>query len=360
MRILVLVQAYPSKAKPYNQAYVHARVLTYLRQGWHVDILSFACQESYLHEGVRVLPESALKSVSQVYDVWVSHAPNLRNHLRLILSCPQKWKKLVWVIHGHEVLIKQNYYPAPYPWLPQPSGLKRLSDRLYDEFKVWFLARCLRHWIPRNKIKLIFVSAWMKQAFLESVPLPAEMLKGVSVIIPNPAHPIFLNTEWSEPTPPQADFVTLRPLDEPKYAVDQVYQLAKNYPELKFDLYGQGRFFEFHPPLPNLRWFNRYCTQEEIPGILAQYRAALMPTRLDAQGVMVCEMASWGMPVLTSDLPICREMLKDFPRVSFFATPDNCDLPGFLNRELPPRGNALRFAPEETILQEIAWIARNN
>ncbi|MBT9544495.1 MAG: glycosyltransferase [Candidatus Sericytochromatia bacterium] len=357
MRVLVLVQAYPSQEKPYNQAYVHARVLHYLQQGWQVDVLSFASQEPYLFEGVQILPETALNKQAHRYDVWVSHAPNLRNHLRLILKWRKNWQRLVWVIHGHEVLIKAHYYPPPYPWMPQTPRLKKFADRAYDALKVRILAKFLDHYLPRQKIQLIFVSQWMKEAFETGVKLSCPLAQNRFSIIANPVHPLFLQTEWVPPSQPAADFITLRPLDEPKYAVDLVYQLAQDNPHIQFHLYGQGRFFQYHPPLPNLTWFDRFCTQAEIPALLANYRAALMPTRLDAQGVMACEMATLGIPVLTSDLPVCREMLKGFPRTGFLSRSGPTDLSAFLAQSLPERGDFRRFSPEQTVAKEIQVIA---
>ena len=45
-------------------------------------------------------------------------------------------------------------------------------------------------------------------------------------------------------------------------------------------------------------------------------RCALMPTRTDAQGLMMCEMASTGMPLITSDIPVCHEVFDDFENVA--------------------------------------------
>lgn len=47
-----------------------------------------------------------------------------------------------------------------------------------------------------------------------------------------------------------------------------------------------------------------------------------MPTRADAQGVMVCEMATFGMPVITSSLEVCKEVFSEFINVSLI---DNHD-----------------------------------
>ena len=41
-----------------------------------------------------------------------------------------------------------------------------------------------------------------------------------------------------------------------------------------------------------------------------------MPTRTDAQGLMMCEMASTGMPLITSDIPVCHEVFDGFANVA--------------------------------------------
>ena len=42
-----------------------------------------------------------------------------------------------------------------------------------------------------------------------------------------------------------------------------------------------------------------------------------MPTRRDAQGVMSCELATYGIPIITSDLSICHEILDDYRDARF-------------------------------------------
>ena len=89
---------------------------------------------------------------------------------------------------------------------------------------------------------------------------------------------------------------------------------------MNFHLYGDGRYFEHFPPPPNLKVFRRFIDQKDIPDLLDRYRAAAMPTRLDSQGVMACEMATYGIPLITSDLDVPRQMLKGFGNVRFAAS----------------------------------------
>ncbi|HEY9839129.1 MAG TPA: hypothetical protein V6D23_01640, partial [Candidatus Obscuribacterales bacterium] len=216
--------------------------------------------------------------------------------------------------------------------------------------------RLIGGWLRQGRLRLVFVSHWMQRAFLDCVGLDSALVEANSAIIPNSIHPVFLASSWQPREPFAADFVTIRPLDNPKYAVDQVRELALAHPQLRFDVYGRGRFFAHYPPPPNLSWFDRFLKPEEMVELLGRYRAALMPTRLDAQGVMMCELASFDMPVLTSDLPICREMLAGFPRVTYLE--QDPDLNKSLQElaTLPPNLNRTRFAPEVTIAQELQLI----
>ena len=44
-----------------------------------------------------------------------------------------------------------------------------------------------------------------------------------------------------------------------------------------------------------------------------------MHTRTDAQGVMMCEMATFGMPLITSDISVCHEVFDGFNGVGFIS-----------------------------------------
>lgn len=42
-------------------------------------------------------------------------------------------------------------------------------------------------------------------------------------------------------------------------------------------------------------------------------------TRRDTQRVMSCELATYGIPLITSDLPVCRERFSRLDSVSFIS-----------------------------------------
>lgn len=359
--ILVLVQGYPSEADRYNLAYVHTRLLLYRQAGLELRVLNFGTDAAYEYEGIEVLSEKDWLAARRREDLLISHAPNLRNHLRFMLRYGRRFRRWLCFFHGHEVLLKARYYPAPYDFSPRSGKMWHLADQGYDLLKLRLWRQLFRRWLAQDKLALVFVSRWMREAFEACVGLGAELIDPHAEIIPNSVHPAFLQSQWQAPADPVADFVTIRPLDNPKYAVDQVSTLARQHPQLRFHVYGRGQYFVHHPPPANLQWFDKFLKPEEMITLLPRYRAALMPTRLDAQGVMMCELASFDMPLLTSDLPICREMLDAFPRVGFLPEDlQNADLSAVLTQVSAQHSAPDRqiFAPERTVGRELELIRR--
>lgn len=330
MKILVACRSYPSPEVLNAMAFVHSRVIEYLRLGHEVDVLSFSSRNRYVFEGVQVFPSSDLHHVD-AYDLVVAHAPNLQNHLLFLTRHARI--PVVFVIHGHEFLFRGDYYPDPYDF--QRSRMypaRAAAQRVYDHVKIALFRNFIERSVRRGRIvRLLFVSNWMRRQCLQCFHLPEPWVLANSTVVPNPVHRAFLTRHYSPVRVPDADVVCIRPFDCPKYAIDIVVEWARTNPDRLFHLFGSGRYFNARPPLPNVRVFQRFFPQAEIPALLDRYRAGAMPTRLDAQGVMMCEMASYGIPLLTSDLEVTREVLGAFPNVERIGPGQTANL-----RRLPP------------------------
>lgn len=360
LRVLVLAQGYPSANDRYNLAYIHTRLLGYVQRGIEVCVLNFSAEQNHVYEGISVITEATWRKEKVPYQVLIAHAPNLRNHLRFLQRYGDAFPQWIFFFHGHEVLNKQSYYPEPYPYDAGQHFFWRVADRAYDFFKLRVLRPVFENWLQKGHLELVFVSAWMREAFFENVKANPELVTPHSHIIHNAVHPQFLSHTWKAQTPFNADCITIRPLDNPKYAIDQVCALARANPDLRFHIFGKGEYFH-HNLLPqNIVWFNRFLTPEEMIHLLPRYRCAIMPTRLDAQGVMMCELASYGIPLITSDLPICREMLRHFSRVHYLKnTQENLSpLIEQLAQALPPHQQP--FAFESLINQEYELILQQS
>jgi glycosyltransferase involved in cell wall biosynthesis len=312
MKILILTQDYPSPQNPYAMAYVHTRALCYKGMGHEVEVCAFSAKKEYVYDGISVATKYSNR---KDHDATVLHAPNLKNHLPY-LGLPKN-RRIIVFFHGHEVLRGTLDYPKPYPWA-QATWPQRFIEHAYNIAKIFIIKKWLKFLSNRNRLGLIFVSDWMREQFENNMKCSAVKF-GRYEVIPNGVHPAFLEKSYEASSDILADAITIRPLDNSKYAIDLVVQLAEKNPDKTFHVYGQGKYFEINSPPSNLRWIPKYIQQTDIPGTLNRYRIAIMPTRYDAQGVSSCEFASYGIPLLSSDVAICREMLASFGNVTLEA-----------------------------------------
>lgn len=362
MGVLVLVQSYPSENNKYAMNYVHTRNLEYVKNGVNVDVLSFSANKSYEYEGITVYTkeEYVQKKQNQSIDLAISHAPNLRNHIRFLRQHDNKIKNILMFIHGHEVMKMSKYYPRSYSFVKSSTMKQKVRD-LYDVYKLQTLKKFITNKFAENKLEFIFVSNWMKDVFLENIPIDPAVLDKNSYVIPNSMNTVFLEKKY-DLKDAKADFVTIRPLDNSKYAIDLVVELARKHPDLSFHIYGKGDYFKYNDKPKNLEVFQEFFSPNALADLFNHYRCALLPTRLDAQGVMMCEAATYGIPLVTSDLPICLEMLDSFENVFFFNNNElNIDLNEVLNKiKLQQEINKEKFSSLNTVQKEIEVIKSYN
>ena len=351
--ILVVCQDYPDDAHPYKMAWAHTRNVFYQSAGLSTTVCSFSATSGYTFQSLPVVPGSMLtRDFVSKFDLVALHSPNMRNHLwalRGIRSVP-----FVVFCHGTESLYVNKDYPEPYPFMRQ-SVLSRVIRDAYDMLKMKVLKRFILN--RKDRAVVVFVSEWMRDKFFANVGNLDEL--GVTYhIIHNPLWTDFLSRNYRDEaaSAPSADFVTLRRLDFSKYAVDQVCSLAEHNPQYSFHLVGTGDYFKHYAKPGNLTLINKHIPQSGLADFLSDYRCALMPTRVDAQGVMVCEMAVFGMPVITSDAPVCHEMLEGFPNVKFL--PSGLFASRLADSDFPPSAGPHsappRFTSENTVQKEVA------
>lgn len=353
-KLLVIAEGYPSFQKLYNMSYVHSRNIEYLKLGVEVDVINFSSKEDYTFEGINVYTKGKHIDFSS-YDAVLSHAPNIRNHYRFLSKNYNKIKKIVFFFHGHEILITEDYYPAPYVWQKDTYWIEKKLRKAYDQFKLLLI----KSFLKKEKVGSIFVSEWMLEEGLKNLKMQDKDKRRMTVINNSINYSFYNNHYIFNSEIKKADFVTIRPLDGRKYAVDKVVDLARNNPKYTFHIYGKGDFFKHNTKPENITVFENFIEQKDIPNLLNHYSAAVMPTRLDAQGVMMCEMASYGIPTLVSDLPVCREMLENFPNCIFISnhTFKQTNLTELTLSPLSDFSVAGKFSPEMLAKSELAFIS---
>lgn len=358
-KILVVVEDYPDNKGKVTLMYVHTRNKSYMEQGFDVSVLNFRANENYIIDNIPVMTLADYEKQKKEYDILICHAPNIRNHYRFLKKHGGNFPKFVFFFHGHEVLKINKTYSKPYPYVRNSKIKSWLQDR-YDDFKlsVW------RKYYPRvkDKSKFVFISNWMLDEFLRWTKIPYAQIKDCCEITYNCIGKVFEETQYEPNTAKEYDFLTIRSfLNGSKYCIDLVNQLAFANPDKKFLLVGKGEFFDHYEKAPNLIWMNRTMNHSEIIEYMQKSRCALMPTRTDAQGLMMCEMASTGMPLITSDIPVCHEVFDEFKNVRLMNNDlhnvNLSDLLSDLEVNLPYIKND-RYFNERTSQAEIEMLCR--
>lgn len=122
---------------------------------------------------------------------------------------------------------------------------------------------------------------------------------------------------------------------------------------------GRGRYFKYNKLPENMTLIEDVLGHEDILKYLNQSRCALMPTRQDTQGVMTCEMVTFGMPVITSDIPVCHEFFDGLPNVRFLKSGyEMCDFNELIKgmEECLPYDKLDKWFAENTIQKEVELI----
>ena len=349
--VLVLVQGYPDLDGSKNMMYVHMRNLYYVENDIDVTVLNFSNQHDYIVNGIQVISLKSYCKSQKNFDILILHAANIRNHYRFLKKYGHKFPKFIFFYHGHEVMKINQEYSKPYEYVKR-NKFKIIGQNIYDDFKLilW------KYYLMKNidKSYFIFVSKWMREVFLNNTKLDPQLIDKKYSVIYNSVGKVFENAMYDDSSYKKYDFITIRSnLDGSKYAIDLINQFAKNSPHCKFLVIGKGVFFDYYERSENIDWLNRTMTHEEIIQALQSARFALMPTRTDAQGVMMCEMAAFGIPVITSDIPICHEIFDGFNNV-FFINNDNVNqvLDEYKKIE-SKRKKDTRFSAEHTMNYEI-------
>ena len=319
MRILVAVSAYPNLEGDKSLYYVHSRNL-YYKKNKDIDIivLNFKTKQNYRIDGIEVISLNYYKRFNNKFDILILHAANIRNHYIFLKRYGSNFKKKIFFFHGHEILRTKRYYPEPYFYVKK-NKIYTYLHRCYDNIKV----NLWKGYFINNikKVKLIFVSKWIYEKFIYELKLEKirDEIKNNSKIISNSIGEYFENNIYS-PHNVKYDFITIRSnIDESTYCVDLLSEIAIKYPQYKFCLIGKGCYFHYFQKPSNLIFIEGVFNHEILGVFLNQSKYALFLTRQDTQGLMACEVASYGIPLITSDIEICREIFSDCPNVEFLS-----------------------------------------
>lgn len=349
MKILVLTENYPSN-NSHNRMYIHIRCKYYKENNIDVTVLSFKAKNNYTYEGINVITYESYKK-NKEYDLLCIHAPNIKHHYKFINKYNKYFKKIVYFFHGHEILKLNKDYPKEYSFRKNKT-IKRIIRSFYDEFKIKLLKKQIYRNI--NKSHLVFVSNYLYNKFIDYTNLNKQLLKNHISIINNSVGEVFEENTYDLKVKKEYDFITIRGenLDDSKYGIDIVSSLANKYPKYNFLIIGKGDYFKYNNKSDNITFINNILFHKDMIEYLNKSKFALMPTRHDTQGVLSSEFVSFGIPLVTSNLPVTKEMFSDFDNAILVDDFNTFDLDSLFNNKYKYKDNK-KFYRSNTIEKEI-------
>lgn len=357
-KILVLVQDYPNNCGGKSLMYTHIRNIYYKKNNINIVVLNFSSDKNYEIDGIEVITLKSYKANKNNFDILICHAPNLKNHYRFLKVYKNDFKKIIFIFHGHEILRKSKEYPKPYKF-KKHLFIIRLIDDLYDYIKLKVWRRYFMKVI--NKSEFIFVSNWIFNKFLEYVKIPKRIIINHCTVINNCVGEIFENNNYDYISEKKYDFITIRSnIDASTYCIDLLNQIAYKFSNFNFLLIGKGEYFKYEEKASNLLFINQNLSHKDLINYINQSKCALMLTRNDTQGVMSCELATYGIPLITSDISVCKEVFKYFTNVSLVNNNLDFDLENIL-QQLTINQNIKKcekYFSKNTILKEIEIFER--
>lgn len=303
MRLAILTPGYPSETTQYNYAFVHARSRQYAARNVEVAVFAPGADDTYELDGIvvnvggRSRLETALRSFRP--EVLAIHAPN-RHTIPIArrLDCRQ----VSW-IHGHEALFS----------LRGVAFGRTRRERAVKAVKV----------VPRNLVQLalvrrflltqhrvIFVSNWMRSAAqrhtFRSYP-NAE-------IVPNPIDTALFSYRLDPDNHRRG--VTARSLNSTKYGIDVAIRAFGGLTAARLDIYGRGSLATNYQRLvrragANAELIERSIAHRDMPELFGRYGFFVAPSRVEAQGVAMCEAMACGLPVVATRAGGIPEFVTD-------------------------------------------------
>lgn len=319
-KILVACADYPDLNGNLAMMYVHVRNRYYVAHGMDVVVLNFRATFDYIIDGIRVISLKTYKNQKRLYNILICHTPNVRNHYVFLRKYGKRFAKFIFFFHGHEVVRVSKVYPESYDYKKSESKLYRKMRDVYDKFKLWIW----HNYFPKvySKSEYIFVSKTLFGEFKQFIGWKDKFENHVH-IIHNSVSPVFEENNYCYDSDKKYDFITIRGnMDSSVYCIDLVTALARKFPQCKFLVIGKGKWFEINRKPENITWIDQNIDHKSMMKYIDSAKCALMLTRRDSQGVMSCELVTYGIPLISSDIEVCREILGGFQNVRLIRNDD--------------------------------------
>ncbi len=303
MRIAILSPGYPSATTPYNYAFVHARARLYADRGRDIAAFALGATDAYELDAVPVTTGDGgrLRRALRNYrpDVVAVHAPTLRT---MPVARSADRPMLSW-IHGHEVMVSLRSVSFGRTRRVRAVKWVKLIPRLAMQLAT------VRRFL-RTQYRVVFVSRWM-QAVAERHTLRSY---SNAEVIPNPVDTDLFAYRLDESN--RSRGITTRSLSSTKYGIDLAIRAFAGLDQASLDIFGTGSLESRYAALirrtgSNVSLIPRGHAHREMPDLFAGYGFFVAPSRVEAQGVAMCEAMACGLPVVATNVGGIPEFVDD-------------------------------------------------
>jgi N-acetyl sugar amidotransferase len=317
LKVVVISADYPSPQNIYGDVFVHTRLKEYARY-FDVEVVGYNAYikaiRDYNYENIRAfvtpdLDQFKAELLDRKPDIIVGHLVQ-HQYLNFLLSTG---KPLLIFFHGYETTSWRrrlmNY---------DSLGSLRYLAKYFMENRAQLggMKAFLQKANGNPLINFVFVSNWLKQAAETDLGLTFQNAR----VIPNGIDTSLFRGEKKN-REKRKNILILRSFKAINYSNDLSVQAIhllstkKFFTELKFIIYGTGYLFkeltDGLKQFPNVELNNFFVENKNVPAIHEPNGIFLCPSRLDTQGVSMCEAMASGLVPITSRFGGIPEYAQD-------------------------------------------------
>jgi glycosyltransferase involved in cell wall biosynthesis len=313
MRIAVLAPAYPSAERPHEYAFIHARTALYAARGHEVAVFVPGPPGERLVDGIPVTSGGRPTLISRIR-AWrpeslAVHAPSFRTMpVARRIDCRQ----VSWV-HGHEALfsLRRVHYA-------QGAAARAFKMLTLIPLNLWQLS--LVRAFLRSQQSVVFVSEWMRRAAERHTLCRYTQAE----IVPNPVDTELFSYRFDPAN--RIEGISARGLNSTKYGLDLAIRAFAGCPAAGLVIVGRGPLEGRYRKLiarTNSRAVLRAesIPHRDMPALYGHFGFFLAPSRVEAQGVAMCEAMSCGLPVIATRIGGIPEFVEH-GREGFLVPPE--------------------------------------
>lgn len=295
MKILIVTPNYPKDLES-KYAFVHARAKIYANEGHSVNVfVSSSSSSSWQFEGINVAAGGAAEFEGTVKEfgpeVAAFHAPHYLEVKNYLPALPVPFA--VW-FHGIEGLFHTNYF--------KPNWRKDLIRNSKDLLKFILLRK-----LVKQAGGVVFVSDWLKRQVEHNIHFEHSNTQ----VVPNPIDTGLFKFKQRSPGPKA---VAVRNLGW-KYGIDIAVKAFRVLPSYTLTVLGSGsrqqQDYLLALAADNVCLNLHSVNHGDMPAFLDDFSFFVAPSRVEAQGVAMCEASACGLPVVATNVGGIPEFVKD-------------------------------------------------